>query len=240
MDRNATTKSSAGKISRLNSEENIFAEEGNDKDRYLITYADLITLLLGLFIILYTISNIDATKYKNVAAALGSVFGKENIVKVVNSGSSKIAEGPKDKLIDQLSKLISDYNYSKSIQLEESERGITVHILDDILFAPGQASINENSKIVLNRLAAVIKSIPNDIRIEGHTDNTPINTPKYPSNWHLSVDRALNTAYYLIQNEGIDPDKVSIVGYAEYRPIAPNDTPESRTKNRRVDLVILK
>lgn len=197
-------------------------------------------MLLGLFIILYTISNIDAVKYKNVAAALGNVFGKENIVKVTSSGSSKIVEGPKDKLIDQLSKLIADYNYSKSIQLEENERGITVHILDDILFAPGQAVINENSKIVLNRLATVIKSIPNDIRIEGHTDNTPINTPKYPSNWHLSVDRALNTAYYLIQHEGIDPDKVSIVGYAEYRPIAPNDTPESRTKNRRVDLVILK
>ena len=241
VDRNASSKSSAREISRLIPEENFHAEEGNDKDRYLITYADLITLLLGLFIILYTISNIDAVKYKNVAQALGSVFGKENINKVVtNDISNNVLESPKNKLIDQLSKLIENYDYTSSIQLEESERGITIHILDDILFAPGQAVLNEGSKVVLNRLASVIRSIPNDIRIEGHTDNTPINTPRYPSNWHLSVDRALNTAYYLIQNEGVDPDKVSIVGYAEYHPIAPNDTPESRTKNRRVDLVILK
>ena len=240
IDRNASTKSSAREISRLNSEENFHTEEGNDKDRYLITYADLITLLLGLFIILYTISNIDAVKYKNVAQALGSIFGKESIKNVSMDVSSNVTESPKNKLIDQLSKLIENYNYTPSIQLEENERGITIHILDDILFPPGQAVLNENSKIVLNRLASVIKSIPNDIRIEGHTDNTPINTSRYPSNWHLSVDRALNTAYYLIQNEGVDPDKVSIVGYAEYRPIAPNDTPETRTKNRRVDLVILK
>jgi len=82
--------------------------------------------------------------------------------------------------------------------------------------------------------------LPNDIRVEGHTDNLPISNSVYPSNWHLSVDRALSTAYYLIQTEGLSPDKVSVVGYAEYRPIAPNDSKESRALNRRVDLVILK
>jgi flagellar motor protein MotB len=172
------------------------------------------------------------------AEALENYFGNETGVQI--NPETKIITTPKESFSDQLRKLITDYHYSKSIQLEESERGIIVHILEDVLFAPGRAVLTENSKIVLNRLAGIIKELPNDIRIEGHTDNTPIGTSRYPSNWHLSVDRALNTAYYLINNQGLDPDKVSIVGYAEYRPIALNDSPDSRSKNRRVDLVILK
>ncbi|MHB8930623.1 MAG: OmpA/MotB family protein [Melioribacteraceae bacterium] len=169
---------------------------------------------------------------------MGSYFGTSVVIPKMSD--SQILVKPKEKLSEELSKLIIDNNYSNSIQLEETERGITVHILDDILFPPGKADINETSKLVLKKLAKVLSTIPNDIRIEGHTDNVPIFTERYPSNWHLSVDRALSTAYYLIKQENISPDKVSIVGYSEYRPIASNDTPETRAKNRRVDLVILK
>ncbi len=235
--RNASAKRTIKQNEFLDSEENPFSESG-DKDRYLITYSDLITLLLGLFIILYAISNIDSAKYKNVVAAMGSYFGAESVVPKMPD--SKIVTKPKERLSEELSKLIVENHYSNSIQLEENERGITLHILDDILFPPGRAEINEASRQVLGRLAKVLRTIPNDIRIEGHTDNVPISTEKYPSNWHLSVDRALSTAYYFINQEKISPDKVSIVGYSEYRPIAPNNTPQSRAKNRRVDLVILK
>lgn len=169
---------------------------------------------------------------------MGNYFGHESVVPKMSE--SKIIQQPKDKLNEELNKLITDYNYSNSIHLEETERGITVHILDDILFQPGRAVINESSKLVLKRLAKVLVTIPNEIRIEGHTDNVPISTERYPSNWHLSVDRALTTAYYLINQENISPDKVSIIGYSEYKPIAPNYSPELRAKNRRVDLVILK
>lgn len=169
---------------------------------------------------------------------MGSYFGNESIVPKM--AESKILTRPREKVSEELSKLIVENNYSNSIQLEENERGVTIHILDDILFPPGKADMNESSKLVLKKLAKVLSTIPNDIRIEGHTDNIPIFTERYPSNWHLSVDRALSTAYYLIKQENISPDKVSIVGYSEYRPIATNDTPESRAKNRRVDLVILK
>lgn len=222
----------------MSSEENLFPEK-NDEDRYLITYSDLITLLLGFFIILYAISKIDAAKYKNVAEALGNYFGKETTVKAPVPEVKSVL-GPKETLSGQLNRLIKENNYSNMIQLDENEKGITIHILDEVLFAPGQADLNANSKTVLNRLAAVIKSLPNDILIEGHTDNVPINTVRYPSNWHLSVDRALTTAYYLIKEDGIEPGKVSIVGYSEYHPIAPNDLPQNRARNRRVDLVILK
>jgi len=86
----------------------------------------------------------------------------------------------------------------------------------------------------------VLKILPNDIRIEGHSDNIPINTSTYQSNWHLSVARALNTAYYLITQEKLSADKISIVGYAEFKPLATNETDEGRKLNRRVDLVIIK
>jgi chemotaxis protein MotB len=198
----------------------------------------LITLLLGLFIILYAISNIDSAKYKNVVAAMGSYFGKDAVVPKMTE--SQLLTKPKEKLSDELNKLIIENDYSNSIQMEENERGITIHILDNILFPPGNAELSSSSKIVLKKIANVIRNLPNDLRIEGHTDNVPINTVQYPSNWHLSADRALNTGYYLIKEEGISPDKVTVVGNGEYKPIVPNDSPENRTKNRRVDLVILK
>ena len=204
----------------------------------------MITLLLGLFIILYAVSNIDVKKYENMISAMGNVFGNSSKVIEVNRGKIN----PGNTLIPvkgvslktELQKIIEKYHYERSIKLEENERGIVIHILDDILFPSGSAQLNKSSLMVLNRIAAILKELPNDIRVEGHTDNVPVNTAAFPSNWHLSVVRALNTAYYLINNEGLIADKVSIVGYSEYKPIASNDTPEGRATNRRVDIVIIK
>ena len=214
--------------------------ESSDKDRYLITYADLITLLLGLFIILYAISTVDNSKYENMIKAMTNVFGtKQQIEKLNINPSAVINIHPTENLKNELLKIIDDNNYSSSIRLEENERGITVHILEDILFSPGSADIAPGSKKMLSNLAVILRELPNDIRIEGHTDNTPINTPFFKSNWHLSVARATSTADYLMQHEKINPDKVSIVGNGEYKPIVANDTPENRAQNRRVDIVII-
>ena len=239
--KSASAKRTIKNDEHLEYEESPFAESG-EKDRYLITYADLITLLLGLFIILYAISKIDNNKYEKMITAMGDVFGNRG--KIVNlkenaaPPSSNANAG--SSLKTELSKLIDKYQYNNSIRLEENERGITIHILDDILFHSGSAGLTKESLIVLDHLASILKQLPNDIRIEGHTDNVPINTSSFPSNWHLSVARALNTAYYFINNEGLVPEKVSIVGYSEYKPIASNDTPEGRATNRRVDIVIIK
>jgi chemotaxis protein MotB len=111
--------------------------------------------------------------------------------------------------------------------------------MDEILFPSGSAELNKNSLDVLKNISSVIRLLPNDIRVEGHTDNVPISKPNYPSNWHLSVARALNTAYYLINTQNLPSDKVSIVGYSEYKPIASNETEEGKAMNRRVDLVIV-
>jgi len=244
-----SAKSKAGKpdaskrttrnVEYLESGESLYSEEG-DKDRYLITYADLITLLLGLFIILYSISNIDANKYKKMISAVGDVFGNKS--KVVTNENTVIPmfEHQEAGLKSELSKLIDKYHYNNSIRLEENSRGITIHILDDILFASGNAALTKYSREVLDRLAVILKQLPNDFRVEGHTDDIPIKTGSFPSNWHLSVVRALNTAYYLINNEGLSADKVSIVGFSKYKPIDTNETSTGRANNRRVDIVIIR
>jgi chemotaxis protein MotB len=170
---------------------------------------------------------------------MGNIFGTEG--KVVGLESNIInQELPSNNLKNELARLIKDYNYQESIRFEENERGFTIHIMDDILFKSGSAELNHASMVVLSKIAGLLKDIKNDIRIEGHTDNVPINSEIFKSNWHLSVGRALNTAYYLINNEGLHPEKISIVGYSEYKPIATNTTDLGRSNNRRVDIVIIK
>lgn len=201
----------------------------------------MITLLLGLFIILYAISKIDSKKYEKVITAMSDVFGSKTKIGLVTNKAQIQPPKPVDSpLKAELAKLIQRSGYSKSIRLDENKRGITIHILDDILFSSGSADLTAGSLKVLNKIAAILRELPNDIRVEGHTDDVPISTKFFPSNWHLSVARALNTAYYLIHDEGLKPDKVSIVGYSKYKPIALNDSPEGRAENRRVDIVIIK
>lgn len=192
--------------------------------------------MLGLFIILYSISNVDAGKYEKVLSAIGVTFGQgEN-----NTSVPKPETVVQKSLHEQLNSVIKENQFEKFVRLEENARGITLHIMGDILFPSGSSELNQNSLKILDKLAAVVKPLPNDIRIEGHTDNIPIKSSVYPSNWHLSVDRALNTSYYLIDKQNLNPDKVSIVGYSEYKPISNNSSIEGRTLNRRVDIVIIK
>lgn len=171
---------------------------------------------------------------------MGSVFGNtEQIIRVPELPVNQLANEI-DNLKNQLNSVIKRYNYANSVSLEENERGIVIHIIDDILFQSGVAQLNSTSQNILHQLALILKELPNDIRIEGHTDNIQINSLAYPSNWHLSVSRALNTAYYLIQEEGLSQEKLSIVGNSEYKPISDNNTLDGRAKNRRVDIVIIK
>ncbi len=171
---------------------------------------------------------------------MGNVFGSE--VKIVGMDKKNASDAilPSETLKQKITKVIKDNDFNKSVRLEENERGIVIHILDDILFPSGSADLNQSSEKVLSKLAGILQTLPNDIRIEGHTDDVPISTSAFPSNWHLSVMRALNTAYFLVNNEHLPADKISIVGYSKYKPLALNDTPEGRATNRRVDIVIIK
>ena len=217
--------------------------EHENSERWLLTYADLITLLLGLFVILYAMSKIDAGKYAEIVNAMGGVFGSSKGVMAGNNGvvSSQIpiVQNERQKIAQDLRSALHLETKKLPIAISSNERGITVHIMDELLFASGSADIKESSMPALDSLARVLRDLPNDVRVEGHTDNVPISSAQYPSNWHLSVARAVSIAYYLIQKHSLNPEKVAAVGFAEYQPLVPNDTESHRAQNRRVDIVIL-
>lgn len=218
-------------------------DEHASEDRWLLTYSDLITLLLGLFVILYAMSKIDAGKYAEVVTAMEGVFGSPRGVMVGDAGampnpvpSMGVGRG---KIIDALRQALHMDEKKMPISISYNERGITIHIMEEMLFPSGSAEIKASSLVALDSIAKVLRTLPNDLRVEGHTDNVPINTPAFPSNWHLSVARAVNVGYYLIEHHDLNPERVSVLGYSEYHPLVPNDTPENRARNRRVDIVIL-
>jgi len=206
--------------------------------------ADLITLLLGLFVILYAMSKIDTKKYAEVVAALGGVFGSSDATAM----KLKIVEidrnlpdiyGERRNIETQIRKALKLDEKSLPVTITEDERGVTVHLQEQLLFASGRSDLKSSSLETLDELAQALRKLSNDIRVEGHTDNVPIHTAEFPSNWHLSVRRALNVGYYLIEKHGINPEKVSVVGYSEYRPLLPNTSEENRARNRRVDIVVM-
>lgn len=216
-------------------------EENHGQERWLLTYSDLITLLLGLFVILYAMSKIDTKKYNQWVAAFGGVFGSSQVDMKAGLGGKGLVDGMNEQIqVRQMLKEALELNgKNEAINITIDERGVTIHIQEELLFPSGQTELKSSSLKTMDSLAYVIRRLPNDIRIEGHTDNIPINTPRFPTNWHLSVTRAMNTGFYLIDHHGINPDKVSVVGYGDLRPLAGNGTEEGRSQNRRVDIVIL-
>lgn len=119
------------------------------------------------------------------------------------------------------------------------KRGVIIELRDNILFDTGKATLKPESKEVLNKINALISTLPNNIVVEGHTDNIPISNSKYPSNWELSTMRATTVVRYFTEVGGEDPSKISAAGYGEYKPVVENTTDENRAKNRRVNILIV-
>lgn len=211
---------------------------------WMDTYADTITLLLTFFILLYSISAVDSEKLKELAEALqNSLTGKQSVKELENLDDIKVdIEKDSNKYEDlakKLNEIIEKNSLTEVIKIREEDRGIVLQVDESILFDPGKAEIKEGSIDILNTISKIIEETDNDIVAEGHTDNVPIHTSKYKSNWELSTARAMNIVKYFIENKNISPTRLSVKGYGEYKPIAPNDTPENRTKNRRVDILVV-
>lgn len=143
----------------------------------------------------------------------------------------------KDALIEQLSSEIAD----NEVKLRMAQQGLVVTVMDSVLFDSGKADLKPEAKATLKKIAEVIKqkAPDNEIAFEGHTDNVPIHRPCFPSNWELSTARATSVLHYFVDELGFDPKKLRAVGFGEFRPVASNDTPEGRQKNRRTEIVIL-
>jgi chemotaxis protein MotB len=215
--------------------------------RWLLTYSDMITLLLVFFIIMFTISEANSKKFglflKSVSKGL-NVKGEEIIPAVIPAISKD--EGATREDQDALRKLLKELNatFAKEIgygfiSIERGKRGITLKIENTTLFERGNAALKTDAKDILKRVAGDLKFIPNQIVIEGHTDTIPINTPEFPSNWELSTKRAVNVLRYLVEKEGFDPVRISASGYGEYRPLVPNNPILGASPNRRVEINIL-
>jgi chemotaxis protein MotB len=227
-------------------------EEHENLERWLITYADLITLLLAFFIMMYVFSKQDAQKYDEVVGHLKTIFtggpgrsgqGKD-AAPLLFELPVKIAENTgeevRKKLEAEIQSLTNNESIKKNISIFSNERGVVIRILEKALFDEGRADLKERAKDALGKIVPVVKNIDNQIRIEGHTDNVPINNHEFRSNWELSVRRATEVVSYFIEKYDFPPGRVSAVGYAEYRPVVVNDTSENRALNRRIEIIIIK
>jgi chemotaxis protein MotB len=227
-------------------------EEHENLERWLITYADLITLLLAFFIMMYVFSKQDARKYDEVVGHLKTIFtGGPGLSGQGKTGETllfelpiKTAQGTREevqrKLEDGIQSLADNEPIKKNISIFSDERGIVIRVLEKAFFDEGKADLKERAKDALGKIVPVIKNVDNLIRIEGHTDNVPINNHEFRSNWELSTRRATEVVSYFIEKNDFPPERISAVGYAEYRPVAINDTPENRALNRRIEIIIVK
>jgi len=268
-------------------------EEHANHEAWAIPYADLMTLLLAFFVVMYAISSLNEGKYRVLADSLSAAFGGAprtiNPVQVGNnqlqgsdfdrpspiksgakSGPSAPSPAPNPTLLPSLASHartgtpmeISDRDAMERVQnqlgniasrledalaplvdarlitVQRAELWLEVEINSDILFDPGSAALDLSAHDVLSKLADVLRDTPNPVRVEGYTDNMPINTVQFPSNWELSAARAASVVH-LFSAQGLAPERLAMVGYGEFRPRADNLSAEGRNLNRRVVLIVL-
>lgn len=220
--------------------------------RWLLTYADMLTLLFALFVILYSISAVDVEKLKSLAMALGNAFGLKGHVSILQTGATTdtkpvIMEQSQVQLTtlrEKVQKWILQQKLEREIKIRFNERGLVISLMTDkILFRSGYADLLPRTQRILSDIAELLKEITNPLVVEGHTDDIPITSPaikrKYNDNWDLSTARAVNVLKYLIR-KGISPDRLSAAGYSSFKPLVPNIDDITRAKNRRIDIIILK
>lgn len=238
-------------------------EEHENHERWLVSYADFITLLFAFFVVMYAISSVNEGKYKVLSNALVDAFKQPKQSADLLRPDNQTLPGAPSKLIvipaptmmpnagrfeEQTKKMqgmatdlrssLGELIDQGKVKVTQSKRGIAVEISDSILFDTGRADLQPDSIDALVAIAERVKDSDNLIQIEGHTDNQPIRAGLFPSNWELSAARAASVVR-LFQSAGVAPQRMVAIGYAEFRPVESNDTQDSRARNRRVTLNIL-
>ncbi len=250
-------------------------EEHVNLERWLVSYADFITLLFAFFVVMYAISSINEGKYRVLSESLSAVFKEpqkdHNLGQTlepiqigqlkkgndllgdpaashgsVSSESTTETAGENleteharlESLADQIEAALSPYILDDLVAIKRHDLWVEVEMKSGLFFSSGKADLSKESLPILYRLSEIFREIDNTIHVEGHTDNLPINTPEYPSNWALSSARAAVVVNQLMRN-GIDPRRMAAIGYGEYHPVADNGTEEGRYQNRRVVIVLM-
>lgn len=235
-------------------------EEHENHERWLVSYADFITLLFAFFVVMYAISSVNEGKYRVLSNALGAAFSglkqrapahreAEATHQIVPLPIRKPRSNTNDVAIKrekehmttiarELLRAMAPLVSQGKVRVTQTKRGVSVEINASVLFAPGEAKLSPQSEKTLRAVAEVLAKVDNNLQIEGHTDNVPINTPMFPSNWELSSVRASSVVRLFLES-GIEEKRMVAMGHAANEPVASNDTPEGRMRNRRVQLMIL-
>lgn len=221
---------------------------GPSKDRWVIPYADFVTLLFAFFTALYAVTSSDPGKLPTVAASMREavsggkgVLGGDKPLEPVDglSPSTPVSGAPPENIRAALERELRDDLLARRLELIEDRRGLVIAIPEAFSFGNGSADLSLQAQELMARVGQVLKTAPNGVRVEGHTDNTPIRTTQFASNWELSTARATRVVEFFVSSAGLPADRLSAAGYSEFHPRGDNATAEGRTRNRRVDVVIL-
>jgi chemotaxis protein MotB len=241
--------------------------KGNiSRDRWLVSYADFVTLLFGLFVVLYAFARNDSQKQKQVSAAIDTAFHSLGIFSDLTrrpSGGASTAAGINEpglplniamgenlaspdqvkndlhNIRRELDQTLAAQIASHSVSMQMGHDGLIISLREAGFFDSGSAIPKPQTLPTLRQIALSLGRTPYDLRIEGHTDNVPIHTAEFDSNWELSSARATRIARLLLELKAVAPERISAAGYAEFHPVAANATAEGRAENRRIDLVVL-
>jgi len=217
-------------------------------ERWLVSYADFITLLFAFFVVMYAISSVNEGRYRVLGVAIGSAFRVPQPAQAVSGtialvpGTGAAAWRRRERRIEgaraAIEAALRPLVEGGEAQLHASGRGLVIDIGAGALFPPGEAQLAPGARAPLAAAAQVLRGLTAPVEVEGHTDNVAISTPRFPSNWELSAARASRVARFLAE-QGVAPARLAALGYAEYRPVADNDTEAGRARNRRVSIVVV-
>lgn len=211
--------------------------------KWMVTYSDMMSLLLTFFILLFSMSTISSDKFDNIMSSFQNILSGSKSDSILYDGDNLIDLHEEliqtEEMYDKVSDYLEDQDLGSDVSVSMDSKGIFVEMKDAILFESGRAELKPEGIEVLKKLEGLISDFDNELVIEGHTDNVPMTSGRFPSNWELSTARAVTVVRYLSESLDIDPGRLSAVGYGEYRPIKPNDTAENRAANRRVNILII-
>lgn len=232
-------------------------EEPENNERWLVSYSDFITLLMVMFVVLYSMGQVDVEKYKRLADSMRAAFSLGGAAKVVDSSINQNGGNSKDgepnpivvpgipqrppasaEVAGDLTSMLKGSKLGSEVSVQTNIEGILISISEKLVFTQGTAELQPDALPVLDTIANMLAGAENPVRIVGHTDNTPPVDPRYKNNWELSVGRAWTIANYLIDH-GVQPSRITISGRGEYEPIFANDTPEHRSMNSRADIIVV-
>ena len=211
---------------------------------WLMTFNDMITLLMVFFVLLFAMSGMDTKRFKSARNALQSALGVLNQGRHAPDGivsdKSNIATPAVEAVAEgsEAAEQAASLKSTAGLQAEYTPKGIHLTLDDKLLFASGSAHLSTGGATLLDKVARIIKPLRRSIRVEGHTDNRPIATPLFPSNWELSTARAISVVKYMIDRAGIAPQSLSAAGYGDSRPLEKNDSQAHMARNRRVEIIL--